>query len=448
MKIKTLLLGSAAALVAVSGARAADAVVIPEPELVEYVRVCDTYGTGFFYIPGTETCMQIGGHVRYEMNFATDSNVPTLTRNEANGGLTFTFVESFDPVTGESSLQDLFDGIDDIEDDETRAVVQGALDAIFGAQFDEDDDLASATFDVLSTTTTVNVNALAAAVADGLISEGNALGLLSALSVANGVGAGNDGWNKRSEIRLTIDTRNETELGTLRSFIRLGYADDPRTGQPINVERAFIELAGFTIGKQATFWDYQVGADGDGLFSGGPGAVGMVAYTANAGGFAWTISLEDDNGDADNYVPDVVFDVAGSIGSLGIRGGVAYNESLDAVSAKITGSYDFGPATLALGYQYSDEDALGGEYMAQFEHVIGADIAADLTDKLSARAGLNYGMDWFNTSVDAFRVGAGINYKLVEGFDMDARVVHTMYSGDAGVFDDVTTARIRFTRTF
>jgi len=27
--------------------------------------LCATYGAGFFYIPGTETCLQIGGHVRY-----------------------------------------------------------------------------------------------------------------------------------------------------------------------------------------------------------------------------------------------------------------------------------------------------------------------------------------------------------------------------------------------
>src|SRR6187551_793650 len=67
MNIKSLLLGSAAALVAVSGARAADAVVVAEPEPVEYVRVCDTYGTGFYYIPGTEICIKIGGYVRYDI---------------------------------------------------------------------------------------------------------------------------------------------------------------------------------------------------------------------------------------------------------------------------------------------------------------------------------------------------------------------------------------------
>lgn len=78
MNIKSLLLGSAAALVAVSGARAADAIVAAEPEPVEYVRVCDAFGTGYFYIPGTETCLRIHGYVRYDVGvgdlFAVTSN--------------------------------------------------------------------------------------------------------------------------------------------------------------------------------------------------------------------------------------------------------------------------------------------------------------------------------------------------------------------------------------
>jgi hypothetical protein len=67
MNIKSLLLGSAAAVVAVSGARAADAIIVAEPEPVEYVRVCDAFGTGFFYIPGTETCLRIHGYVRFDV---------------------------------------------------------------------------------------------------------------------------------------------------------------------------------------------------------------------------------------------------------------------------------------------------------------------------------------------------------------------------------------------
>ncbi len=66
MNIRTLLLGSTAALIAVSGARAADAVVVAEPEPAEYVKICDVYGAGYFYIPGTETCLRVGGYIRYD----------------------------------------------------------------------------------------------------------------------------------------------------------------------------------------------------------------------------------------------------------------------------------------------------------------------------------------------------------------------------------------------
>jgi len=69
MNIKSLLIGSAAAFAAVSGAQAADAIVAAEPEPMEYVRVCDAFGTGFFYIPGTETCLKIGGYVRFQADF-------------------------------------------------------------------------------------------------------------------------------------------------------------------------------------------------------------------------------------------------------------------------------------------------------------------------------------------------------------------------------------------
>ena len=81
MNIKSLLLGSAAALIAVSGARAAD-VVVAEPEPVEYVRVCDAYGEGYFYIPGTETCMRISGYVRADI--AGGDNVYARKRGEVD----------------------------------------------------------------------------------------------------------------------------------------------------------------------------------------------------------------------------------------------------------------------------------------------------------------------------------------------------------------------------
>ena len=56
--VKSLLLGSAAGVVAVGGAQAADLPVKAKP--VEYVKICSLYGDGFYYIPGTETCVRIG----------------------------------------------------------------------------------------------------------------------------------------------------------------------------------------------------------------------------------------------------------------------------------------------------------------------------------------------------------------------------------------------------
>ncbi|MGV1924060.1 porin [Agrobacterium tumefaciens] len=74
MNIKSLLIGSAAALAAVSGAHAADAIVAAEPEPLEYVRVCDAFGTGFFYIPGTETCLKFDGYIRFQTDFGRNQS--------------------------------------------------------------------------------------------------------------------------------------------------------------------------------------------------------------------------------------------------------------------------------------------------------------------------------------------------------------------------------------
>src|SRR5690606_30200097 len=66
MKLKSLLFGSAAVLAAGTGAQAAD---LPTAEPVEYVRICDAFGAGFHYIPGTDTCLAIGGRVRVDASY-------------------------------------------------------------------------------------------------------------------------------------------------------------------------------------------------------------------------------------------------------------------------------------------------------------------------------------------------------------------------------------------
>jgi hypothetical protein len=70
MKLKTLLLSSAAAFAVVGGAQAAD-LSVAEP--VDYVKVCDAFGAGYWYIPGTDTCLKIGGLVRMDTTFHSEA---------------------------------------------------------------------------------------------------------------------------------------------------------------------------------------------------------------------------------------------------------------------------------------------------------------------------------------------------------------------------------------
>ncbi|HWG05874.1 MAG TPA: porin, partial [Beijerinckiaceae bacterium] len=80
---KQLLLGSAAVLTATAMAQAAD---LPSRKAapVQYVKICDAYGAGFFYIPGTDTCLRIGGYVRAEYDFSPGQSI----RSASTGAVT------------------------------------------------------------------------------------------------------------------------------------------------------------------------------------------------------------------------------------------------------------------------------------------------------------------------------------------------------------------------
>ncbi|MCT4654207.1 MAG: porin [Cohaesibacter sp.] len=92
MTIKSLLISSAAALVAAGSAQAAD---LPVAEPVEYVKVCNAYGAGYHYIPGTETCFKIDGFVRAEVTHdavkkGTNNRDADLSKITAKVELNFT----------------------------------------------------------------------------------------------------------------------------------------------------------------------------------------------------------------------------------------------------------------------------------------------------------------------------------------------------------------------
>ena len=190
-------------------------------------QICSLYGAGFYYMPGTDTCIKIGGFVRAEVNY--------------NAGGSFAVM-----AAGDFS------------------------------------------------------------------------------SNANGT---RDTW--RSRAGVTLDTRSQTEYGTLRSYFVVattstnsqsgggGAANGLGAGNPngsgldpytrLWTNAAFIQFAGFTAGKTGSFFDFdlmpysnQTNVWGSNLAGGG---IEVWAYTAQFGnGLSASIALENPNGHRSNIL--------------------------------------------------------------------------------------------------------------------------------------------------
>lgn len=201
-----LLIGASALCTAIAPAQAADLPV--KAKAIEYVRSCSLYGVGYYYIPGTETCIKLGGYVRYEAyHNAASGTYPTTTAQGVMNRNTATFAT-------------------------------------------------------------------------------------------------------QARFRLSTDVRTQTEYGTLRSYVSFGVnwldnpggAYEPATGASnvtVALERAFVQFAGFTIGRADTFFAFYNSPSYSFLtfaFDGSSSTTGVnvFAYTHEFGnGLTATLSLED-----------------------------------------------------------------------------------------------------------------------------------------------------------
>jgi hypothetical protein len=204
--VKSLLLGSAAGLVAVAGAQAADLPVKAKP--VEYVKVCTLYGAGYYYIPGTDVCMKVGGYVRQEWAYQYG--------NDITAG----------PWAGIYGFNNRIDG---------------------------------------SSTTTGQPT----------------------LNAADTV------WRTRAY--MNFDARQQTAYGTLRAYLQIGINGNNNIGFSAN--RAFIQIAGFTVGLASSYFDFHSVAAISYLTAAssdtGDGGLQVFAYTAQLGnGVSASLSLE------------------------------------------------------------------------------------------------------------------------------------------------------------
>jgi hypothetical protein len=302
MNIKGLLLGSAATLVAVSGARAADAVVIAEPEPMEYVRVCDTYGVGFYYIPGTETCLKVSGYIRYDIG------------------------------VGYSGLLDVYDKQDvETDGDGYVTTVGDTNDTYFKrARFALRVDARSETeLGTLRAYAQVNFNY--DTYGDTNILYGSPYSSYASPYSINGI------------------TSTGDYVGIEHAYIELGGF---RVGK--------------TDSLFSTFTGYAGGVMYDTAISYGPFGTHQIAYTFNGGnGFSAAIALEEGYGiyTLDSYVPHVTGGVGYTAGWGGISGVVGYDSVNETWAGKIRGDFNATDAlSLFLMFGLKDDETTANFY--------------------------------------------------------------------------------------
>lgn len=96
MKFKSLLLGSVAAFAFAGGNATAADLSVAEP--VDYVRVCDAFGAGFWYLPQTDSCFAIAGEVAAIVSIDTNEDTWDAVV-EAELAFDFSKMTDYGPLT-------------------------------------------------------------------------------------------------------------------------------------------------------------------------------------------------------------------------------------------------------------------------------------------------------------------------------------------------------------
>ncbi|MCZ8158619.1 MAG: porin, partial [Rhizobiaceae bacterium] len=327
------------ALAVVSGAQAADAIVAAEPEPMEYVRVCDAFGTGYFYIPGTETCLKIGGEIRVGVNF-------------------------------------------------------------------QDPDFVGA------------------------------------------VAADNGSWNSNVRARIVVEAKNDSELGTIGSYIRIqGFGDNDfsNSSGAFELDQAYITVGGFKVGYfLSVLDDIGTASEGDAFID--DAKYNSMSYTFASDAFKVTLGLDDlspkynDNNVGLNGV------VSASLGAATVSVWGAYD--FEAEEGLVVGevSADVGPGTFELYAGYSTGANVyvdSAPTIGSIEWTVGAAYAMKATEKLTITPSVNY---WEGQGgLDAWGAGLLGEYQLAQGLKASATVDY--YDADTAA-DARWSGFVRLTRSF
>ena len=262
--IKSTLLGSAAGILAVAGAQAADLPTHKAAPVVQYVKICNVGGITGWVMPGSDTCVKLSGYITAQF---TGGNL----NNQYNwsGSITSANEAAIDPYAVAHSDQ--------------RILVQGG-------------DSAAPIYNAI-TGQPVNSGSTTAIIAGvPVTTPGKQLVLPNQQN--NQFNRNQIGWTTRAN--FGFDFASNTAYGPLIGHLDLnaetGNGFD-NTGTATYLNTGYLTWAGITAGKAQSFFSFIGGGDNwANIFS--PDRKGfnepdLMAYTASfGGGFSATISVE------------------------------------------------------------------------------------------------------------------------------------------------------------
>ncbi|MFO1116910.1 MAG: porin [Beijerinckiaceae bacterium] len=376
MKVaKSLLLGSAAVLATVAGAQAAD---LPTRKAapVQYVKICDAYGAGFFYIPGTDTCLRVGGLVLADWAV---SNTPD--RLQASGAATVAGINA--------GTAGAYAGL--------GFGLGGALPSSItqGKNRDAVASLALGRVELDARTQSPWGTVRAFLRVESQFGSGQ--------TAATGAGGG--GYNGFPAYA--------------------GYGSYASGKEITYLNKAFIQFAGITMGRIQSMFDFYADAVGYTGLRGSNQTVNGLAYTLTmGGGFSATLSLEDSVSHRSQTASTVLIGnsfITGAAVSVGASGAsvVGIPGTAGAASAQLNGTRlpDI-VANLRLDQPWGSAQVMGAIHqIRQGLYNVGGAAAGGFATGLGVPSAVSptpaLGLFNFNnTSSIGFAVGAGVKFNL------------------------------------
>ncbi|MFN3891618.1 MAG: porin [Beijerinckiaceae bacterium] len=322
--IKNTLLGTGAAIVSVAAAQAAD---LPAKKAapVDYVRICDAYGAGFFYIPGTDTCIRIGGRVRADYSIVRRDDIyrglgtqnvqATITRVANTQGGSFVVPSTATNVFNTASSPTAGPGI----------ITSASGPVYLGGATGGSVNVGTATYNTGTTNNGPVYNNAAALIGPGAANQstvyapGSVVGVNTPYHLFTPGVAGNarpvvflpkaaqnlTGWEARA--RISFDTRTQTAWGVVQAVGQLRMARTTgvlssdgtsalSSAAGVTLEAAYIRFAGFTFGAARDNFANMpsVMYMAAGHWASFANGAKQIAYTHSfGGGFSGTIAIQD-----------------------------------------------------------------------------------------------------------------------------------------------------------